>query len=258
MIHGSHKDSLFFFIIMFEFAEVGGAVRDRYLGIASDDVDFTVIADDNMQKLPAQEVFEKLKEYLKQQEFDLRVITPEFFTIRALVPSSHELCQRTRVADFVLARHDGPSSDGRRPDYVMPGTLEDDLSRRDFTVNALAIYNNEVIDLFGGVDDIDDRILRFVGDPMERILEDGLRVLRFYRFLVTLGFTADSAALRACQTIEAAQMVRKVSLDRIHKELTKMFLKNTVESVRLISTFPDYLMSAVFREPLHLIPSLKL
>ena len=242
---------------MFEFAEVGGAVRDRFLGIESDDVDFVVIANDYHRTLSADEVFESLKNHLTDLNFDLRVITPEFFTIRALVPDTHVLWERTRVADFVLARLDGPSSDGRRPDYVLPGTLENDLSRRDFTVNAMAIHNNELIDLFGGMDDLDNKILRFVGDPMERILEDGLRVIRFFRFLITLGFSADSESLKACLSVEAAEMVKKVSGDRIYKELNKMYMKNTPESIRLCSTFPNHLMSAIFRDQLHLVPSLK-
>lgn len=243
---------------MFEFAEVGGAVRDRFLRIPSNDVDFTVfLCEPDYGTSSADSVFNLLKTYLREQRFELCVITPEFYTIRAKVPETHELRARTKIADFVLARRDGPYSDGRRPDYVMPGTLLDDLSRRDFTMNAIAIHKNQIIDPFDGKNDIEQKRLRFVGEPIERIMEDGLRVMRFFRFIITLGFSPDNESLDACFTLTAAEMLQKVATDRIYIELNKMFSKNTPESIKLFSTFPDYLTSAIFRDGLHLISSLK-
>src|SRR4051812_1141546 len=99
-----------------KFYEVGGCVRDELLGIPSKDIDFVVIA-------PS---FEAMRAHLLAEKFKIFVEKQEFVTIRASVPPGHPLRQRTRDADFVLARKDSPTSDGRRPDYVEPGTLEDD------------------------------------------------------------------------------------------------------------------------------------
>ena len=161
--------------------EVGGCVRDSLLGIPSKDVDFVCVAAS----------YAAMRTWMVGQGFKLWLEKPEFVTIRASVPQNHPLRARTRDADFVLARRDAPSSDGRRPDWVEAGTLADDLARRDFTVNALARGEDGVIiDLFGGRDDLAAKTLRFVGEPMARIREDGLRVLRGFRFMVTKGYAA--------------------------------------------------------------------
>ena len=127
------------------------------------------------------------------------VRTPEFLTIRAQVPASEaKLLARTKVADFVLCRKDSASGDGRRPDSVEPGTVLDDLARRDFTMNAIArdVQTGEVLDPHGGREDIKWKTLRFVGDPMTRIREDGLRVLRGLRFMITKGLRTTPARSR--------------------------------------------------------------
>src|SRR5690606_30256826 len=108
--------------------EVGGCVRDDLLGIPTKDVDFTVVA-------PS---FDAMRDHLIREGFRIHVESPEFVAIRAGVPEGHPLRERTKDADFVLARKDAPTGDGRRPDFVEPGTLMDDLARRDFTVNAMA------------------------------------------------------------------------------------------------------------------------
>ena len=92
--------------------------------------------------------------------------------------------------------------DGRRPTEVEVGTIEEDAVRRDFTINAL--YENpltgEILDPTGrGLQDIKNKVLRFIGNPKERIQEDALRVFRFYRFLATKDLTADPKSLRACR-----------------------------------------------------------
>lgn len=243
---------------MFQFAEVGGAVRDKFLGLDSKDVDFVAIP-----KMPwdsADSAFNGLVNYLKWCGFKVFLETPEFFTVRAQVPNGHPLKQRTAVADFVLARKDGPSSDGRRPDFVLPGTLMDDLQRRDFTVNAMAILDGELVDPFGGREDLDNRLIRFVGNPMDRIAEDGLRVLRALRFVATKpGFTLESETFRAINTNFAAEMLNKVSVERIREELERMFLVDTVGTMKLLcDVFSlNSLENAIFRDGLRLMPTLK-
>lgn len=251
---------------MFTFAEVGGAVRDKFLGVASKDVD--VVAIPVQQFNTADEAFDSLVDHLKElgfKGFETNkgefIIKKEFFTIRALVPNDHPLKERTNLVDFVLARKDGPSSDGRRPDFVLPGTLMDDLERRDFTVNAMAILDGELIDPFGGREDLQNNLLRFVGNPRDRIAEDGLRVMRALRFCVTKGFTLEQETFSAVVCSEfAAEMLMKVSIERIWEELEKMFKVDTVGTMHLfgeIFTMNKPLRDAIFRDGLRLMPTLK-
>jgi poly(A) polymerase len=113
--------------------------------------------------------------------------------------------------------------DGRRPQSVDIGTMQEDAHRRDFTVNAL--YKNpwtgEIIDPTGqGKRDLADRVLRFIGDPRDRIKEDRLRVFRFYRFL-TKGFKPDKKSLQVCRTM-FGESYKQTTPERVREELEKM------------------------------------
>lgn len=247
--------------VMFNFFEVGGAVRDRFLGINSKDVDFVSVPQNLNQFSTASDAFATLEEQLTEQGFKVFLSTPEFLTIRAQVPNSHKLRDRTLVADFVLARKDGPSSDGRRPDFVLPGTLHDDLSRRDFTINAMAIdpVTNQLIDPFNGRKDVENQILRFVGDPMQRITEDGLRVLRLFRFFITkelnIEVTTDQF-LRDNQS-EIVDLMHGVSAERIREELSKMFSHNTLKSLQLLEDFTQIRDFVLGESGIKLMPTFK-
>lgn len=240
---------------MFEFAEVGGAVRDRFLGLDSKDVDFVAVP--TQQFDTADDAFNALVENLKETGFKVFLETPQFFTVRAQVPDGHPLKARTNVADFVLARKDGPSSDGRRPDFVLPGTLMDDLERRDFTINAMAILDGELIDPFGGREDLQNKLLRFVGNPRDRIREDGLRVMRALRFSVTKGFDIDIDTWDAVNSAFGAAMLRKVSIERVREELEKMFKADTRFTMKLLLELNESVQWAIFRDGLRLMPTLK-
>jgi tRNA nucleotidyltransferase/poly(A) polymerase len=242
---------------MFQFAEVGGAVRDKFLGVDSKDVDFVAIPINPKMFANADEAFATLVNVLKVDGFEVFLETPEFFTVRAQVPTWHPVAKRSKVADFVLARKDGPSSDGRRPDFVLPGTLMDDLQRRDFTVNAMAILNGELVDPFGGREDLENNLLRFVGNPTDRIFEDGLRVMRALRFSVTKGFDIHVDTWDAVNSDFAAEMLMKVSIERIWEELEKMFLANTQWSLELLNDINQEVQNAIFRDGLRLMPTLK-
>jgi tRNA nucleotidyltransferase/poly(A) polymerase len=224
---------------MIKIYEVGGAVRDSLWGQQSKDVDFVMIA-------PS---YAAMREHLIDEGFKIFVEKPEFVTIRASVPKDHPLRARTKDADFVLARKDSPTSDGRRPDYVEPGTLEDDLARRDFTINAIARdpLTDEIIDPHNGRADIESRMLRFVGDPMQRITEDGLRVLRGLRFMVTKRLHAPEATWDALVSDKAALMLHWVSIERIREEVEKMFAADTVTSLQLLSKLPIGTQYTIFR-----------
>jgi len=183
---------------------------------------------------------------------------PEFLTVRAGVPVGHPLRSRTREADFVLARRDGPYSDGRRPDWVEPGSLLDDLGRRDFTVNAIARgFNDNIIDPFDGEQDINSNTLRFVGNPDERVAEDSLRILRGLRFMVAKGLVPTSETWDAMNTDNAVKSLAFVSVERIAEELTKMFKFDTLGSLELLRKVNPKMELFLFRNGLRLAPTFK-
>ena len=182
--------------------------------------------------------------------------TEDKLTIRARVPRGSALERRTDVADFVMARKDGTYTDGRRPDTVEPGSLEDDLRRRDFTINAMALdEDGSLIDLFGGRNDLIEGTLRFVGRAEDRIEEDGLRVIRGLRFMVTKGMTPSLDTFMALKSPESALALGRVSIERIANELSRMFQFDTIRSLRVLGEFP-VLHDAMFRGQLHLTSSL--
>ncbi len=232
--------------------EVGGCVRDSLLGLSSKDVDFTVVADGG---------WAEMKEFLHKAGFKVWLESPEFLTVRAMFPADFALASGTKTkgltADFVLARKEGEYTDGRRPDLVTPGTLEDDLRRRDFTVNALArTEDGSLVDLFGGVSDLDARLLRCVGSAEERLTEDALRALRALRFVVTKGFHLDSELVSVLGSQSLADRLSTVSVERRREELLKAFRFDTLATLRLLSQF-ELLMEATFEDGLWLAPSLK-
>lgn len=235
---------------MHEMFEVGGCVRDEFMGLQSKDVDFVVLA-------PS---FEAMRDELVAQGFKIWQERPEFVTIRAGVPEGSPLRERTRDADFVLARKDSATGDGRRPDFVEPGDLIDDLSRRDFTVNAIArnAVTGTIVDPFDGRADIMDKSLVFVGDPFARISEDGLRVLRGFRFMITKGLGPKGDTMEALQSDLAVEMLSKVSVERISDELEKMFRHDTIQTLELLHSFVSReMMHAIMRDGLWLTPTLK-
>jgi len=116
-------------------------------------------------------------------------------------------------------------SDHRHPDSVsFSSSIEEDLSRRDFTINALAVdlLNKELIDLFNGLEDIEDRIIRTIGDPDKRFTEDALRMMRFCRFASVLKFKTDNSSFEAVK--RNAHLIDKISKERVRDELVKILL----------------------------------
>jgi tRNA nucleotidyltransferase/poly(A) polymerase len=230
--------------------EVGGCIRDELKGIPSKDVDFAVEA-------PS---FEAMRDELVEDGFEIFEERPDFFTIRAKVPKGHPLELRTRVADFVMCRKDGPSTDGRRPDFVEAGTIFDDLARRDFTVNAIArnAETGEFIDPHNGLWDLGSGMLKFVGKPEDRIREDGLRVLRGFRFKITKGFFFEAHTATALSSPLAVEMLASVSTERIVDEITKMFSHDTRAAlVTLTQIMPTDMLDVILDTGIRLKPSLK-
>jgi tRNA nucleotidyltransferase (CCA-adding enzyme) len=130
--------------------------------------------------------------------------------------------------EVTTLRGEGAYSDGRRPDHVVfVDEIDRDLARRDFTVNALAYdpVDGQLVDPFGGLADMRNKVLRAVGDPSERFQEDGLRILRGARFVATLDFELEpgtEAAFRA-----ALDTFRKVSPERVREEWMKAMKAET-------------------------------
>ena len=123
------------------------------------------------------------------------------------------------VATF---RHDGPYLDGRRPAHVRYGSLQEDILRRDFTINGM-VYDpigDRVIDNVGGQSDLENRVVRAIGSPRARFEEDRLRILRAVRFAASLGFAVESETLRAI--CDLAPGIGQISWERIGDEITRI------------------------------------
>lgn len=140
-------------------------------------------------------------------------------------------------------RIDGDYGDGRHPDSVsFTKSLEEDLKRRDFTINAMA-YNDEagLVDIFGGQEDLKRGLIRCVGAPEERFREDALRILRAARFAARFGFEIDPEAKRVMK--EKAETLHKVSAERIREEFVKLIISPHPDMVR---TLYELGLTAVF------------
>jgi len=225
---------------MAKFYLVGGAVRDELLGIKAKDLDFAVEA----------ESFDAMKLAVMQRGGKIFLETPEFFTIRANVP-------KLGVADYVLCRKDRGSADGRHPNSVEVGTLMDDLSRRDFTINAMAKGENGVlIDPFNGVQDLATHTLRTVGRARERFNEDYLRILRAVRFAITKDMNLHDDIVECLYDPDMMSGLFVISKERIREELTKCFAFNTPLTLIFMREFP-LLVDYAFSGGLWLKPTLE-
>ena len=190
---------------------VGGCVRDSILGRTPDDWDITTSAKPEQVK----ELFHRTVDTGLQHG-----------TVTVLMEKEGYEVTTYRV--------DGEYEDGRHPKEVtFTASLEEDLKRRDFTINAMA-YNPSrgLVDLFGGMEDIDRKIIRCVGDPLERFTEDALRIMRAVRFSAQLGFSIEAETRKALKVL--APNLKHVSAERIQVELVKL----------LMSPHPDYLRVA--------------
>lgn len=238
----------------FKFYEVGGKIRDELLGLTNKDVDYVAVPTEAVyskihpceaQLSPAQLMFKALKSYLEEQKFEIFLVTPECYTIRAKFPEGYKY---QGVADFVMARKEVGYVPGTRIPIVEPGNLYDDLSRRDFTVNAMAKDpdTGEIIDYFGGMEDLKNRILRTPLDPETTFNDDPLRILRGLRFSITKGFRLD---IQCCGKIHGYDYEGKmgvVSEERVREELNKMFKCNTLQSIKILEQFSrlrDYIFT---------------
>ena len=193
----------------FEAYAVGGCVRDSLLNREADDWDITTSA----SPYEVKELFRRTIDTGIQHGTVTVMLDKEGFEVTTY-------------------RIDGEYEDGRHPKEVLfTKNLEEDLKRRDFTINAMA-YNEQtgMVDIFGGVKDLEDKIIRCVGVAGDRFDEDALRIMRAFRFSAQLGFTIEENTRIAAA--ERAENLKKISAERVRVELTKL----------LLSAHPDRLL----------------
>lgn len=192
---------------------VGGAVRDALLGIAVADVDLATA-------LSPDAVLARLR------TAGIRAVPTGIAhgTITAVLDSG--------PVEVTTLRRD-VSTDGRHATVAFTDDWREDAARRDFTMNALYAdpETGALYDYFGGLADLEARRVRFIGDPLRRIAEDHLRILRFFRFLARFGDTPDAAGLDACTA--RARDLMALSRERIRDELLKLLVAR--DAVRVVA-----------------------
>lgn len=190
----------------YEAYAVGGCVRDSILGRTPQDWDITTIASPGEVK----KIFKKT--------IDTGI---QHGTVTVMLDKTGY--------EVTTYRIDGEYEDGRHPKQVeFTKSLTEDLKRRDFTINAMA-YNDSVgiVDEFGGIEDIENHIVRCVGSADERFNEDALRILRAYRFSAQLGFDIDAGTRAAAEA--KAENLSLISAERIRVELTKLLMSDNTD-----------------------------
>ena len=191
---------------------IGGYVRDLFLKRESTDIDVVVVGHG----------IAMAKEVAKRLGREAHISVFQRFGTAQVKWQGREL-------EFVGARRESYSPDSRKP-HVEDGTLQDDLERRDFTINTLAISLNretfgKLIDLFGGLQDMEDKMLRTPLDPLITFSDDPLRMMRCIRFATQLNFTIDDEAADAIR--QDRERIRIISQERITTELNKIMLSPT-------------------------------
>lgn len=211
---------------------VGGCIRDIFLGREPNDYDICT------GLLP--EVVEKVF-----QDFHVIETGIKHGTVAVVIEDV--------PYEITTFRIDGTYSDGRHPDNVnFTERLEDDLKRRDFTINAMA-YNPDVglIDMFNGISDLENGIIRCVGNPLDRFDEDGLRILRALRFAITLNFNIENKTMDCIK--KCKYLLDRVSRERICSEVQKMMQTKFPHSFDILRNCMDtlYCLDSYFDDNMH-------
>lgn len=217
---------------------VGGAVRNLILGRETTNWDFTTDAN-------PEEIIKMFPDAFYNNIYGT-VSVPVKITV-----SGQTL---TTIFEITPFRKESGYSDSRHPDKIVwAKTIEEDLARRDFTINAIAFDGKEIVDPYGGRKHLDDKVISAVGDPDNRFTEDGLRLIRAVRFASQLGFVIDEKTRRSMS--KNSSLIAKISWERIRDEFIKimasgfpsegiLFMKNTG---LLIYVLPE--VDACFKVP---------
>ena len=214
--------------------KVGGCVRDGLLGVKTKDIDFTFVLDDLNKTV--EEGFKEMEQWMIDQGFTIFLSVPEMFTIRAKFPIDHKFAKLD--ADFVMARKEVGYVEGTRRPILELGTLEDDLVRRDFTVNAMAEdEEGNLIDLFEGQIDLQRMVLITPKAPKLTFEDDPLRIIRAIRFSITKGFSLNYLDY-FIYNFDYEGKMGVVSIERIREELFKCFKHDTLRTLEVLNTVP--------------------
>ena len=199
---------------------VGGCVRDSIMGRKPHDWDICTSA-------KPEQVIEIFNHY--------KVIPT------GLKHGTVTIMKNDKPYEITTYRVDGEYDDARHPkDVTFTTSLEEDLSRRDFTMNALAYNNNnDLVDLFGGVNDIKNGVVRCVGNPSERFSEDALRIMRALRFATRFGFKIEENTFASMK--EKKSLLSKISAERINSELTQIIMCEAEDVARILYKAEDIL-----------------
>lgn len=242
----------------------GGYVRDLLLGIKSKDIDYAFEFSEEFilenKNMTAEGFYDLMNELLRQEGFEIFLETPSCFTTRAKFPEGHK--NGRLVADFVLCRRETYNDPESRQPTVEIGNIYDDLSRRDFCLNAIAIdEKGRYLDPHNGIQDLFKGVLRCPIDPITSFTDDPLRMLRALRFVVTKGFHMDDV-LYHTMCIDASlwdKFDRVVSKERVWEELNKMFKHDTLKTLGLLEKLKKdghfRIMESIFRDGMWLKPT---
>lgn len=200
----------------FEAYIVGGCVRDAVLGKKPDDWDITTSAKP-----------EEVKKLFR------RTVDTGIQHGTVTVMMKNQDTGNLEGYEVTTYRIDGKYEDHRKPTSVnFTTSLLEDMKRRDFTMNAMAYNDKEgIIDYFDGIKDLENKVIRCVGNPKERFDEDALRILRGIRFAAQLDFSIDDMTKGAIKN--QAVFLKDISAERIHVELTKLLISNHPEKLQL-------------------------
>jgi len=192
---------------------VGGCVRDSILNLIPNDYDITTNATPN-------KIIDIFKDY--------KIID------NGIKHGTVAIIINDNIYEITTYRIEGEYENNRRPKTVeFTSNIEEDLRRRDFTINAMA-YNEKdgIIDIFNGIDDLNKRIVKTVGNPDERFEEDGLRMIRAIRFSSKLGYHIEKNTLDSIY--KNAHIIKNISIERINEEFTKILLSDNPENIILL------------------------
>ena len=199
----------------FEAYAVGGSVRDMLIGRNTKGWDFTTSA-------TPEEILALFPDSFYDNQFG--TVGIKIYKSTNDKSTNNQKTEEKEILDIyevTTYRSEKGYTDRRHPDTVIWGkTIEEDLARRDFTVNAIATDGNTIIDLYGGKKDIEDKIIRTVGNSKERFAEDALRMMRAVRLAAELGFTIDEATLLGIKA--NAGLLTHISMERIRDELLRI------------------------------------
>ena len=192
---------------------VGGCVRDSILNLTPNDYDITTSA-------TPQEIMNIFKDY--------KIIDT------GIKHGTVSIILNNNIYEITTYRIEGEYENNRRPKNVeFTSNIEEDLKRRDFTINAMA-YNEQfgIVDKFNGLEDLQKRIIKTVGNPDERFEEDGLRMIRAIRFSSKLGFSIDENTLKSIY--KNAYIIKNISIERINDEFTKTLVSDNPQNIILL------------------------